>query len=296
MTVAKIGGAVVYKFDSEEVAKSAVETITNELLQGREFKECGKHDSIKAGFSPFSEDNFLLQTANTTAVQISTQTKKVHSEELKRKCKKAELKHMEDYGVEEVSKEDKEEIKHRMTEEMLPDTPAGKIGTVALWITGNTLTVGVGNYKKGEEAVSMLRGIVGSIPVTPLEVPLDVADKLTDMVTKGYGETVVLADKVELLEEDGKNTITFAKGSIYDKDTGKHIKDGATVSKVQMEFDGSVLFTTNTELELSGIKIDKRVLDGQKDVGALIVSMDELDKLGDELVSIFGGVKTEEGE
>jgi len=225
-------------------------------------------------------------------VQITTQTKKVHTEELKRKCKAAEAKYKIDNGLEDLDKETKEIIKHTMIEEMLPSTPAGKEETVALWVTGDTLTVGVASYKKGEEAVATLRNVIGSLPVFPVEVVEEVTNKLTSMVRAEYHETLVLADKVEMLGEDEKSVITFAKGSVYDADTQQHIQAGAKVTKLQLEHDGVVTFTINANLEMSGLKIEKSVLGGVKDEGARKAVI-WVDKTVDEVVKVFGGIKGE---
>jgi recombination associated protein RdgC len=284
-----VKGFTVFKFEDKEVAQNVLSTITEDVLSDREFVECGKHDALKQGYTSFTDGSFILNNGASTAVNITTQTKKVKKSELDRRCKKAEKSWMQEHGEEVVPKDVKEDFKFTITQEMLPETPADKEVTSLLWITGDKLIVGVPTFKKAEDLISFLRMTIGSLPVEPVEVVEDIPAKLTSLVEKEYCEDIVLAEKVEMVTEEGAK-IVFSKGSVYDQDTLKHIKDGATVTKLMLECDG-VTFVLNDKLEASGLKVDKDILCGGKDEAADIITMSEIDRVVKGVVDLFGGEK-----
>ena len=286
---AQIKGSNVYKFVDLEVAKNIVKLLTEDTLSSKQFKECGDYDSLKVGFTPFVEDSYLLETKGSVAFQVTSQKKTPKSSQVKALCKEKEKVYMEENGLEDLDKETKDEIKRLVVESLLPSTFPDEPVTVVMWITENTLMVGTPSSKKAEELISFVRGVIGTLPVTPLAVKEDVTQKLTDMVSVGYSETITLGNKVELIGEEGE-TITFAKCDVSMADTETHIDNGAMVSKLGMEHDGAMKFVLNTDLEISAIKVNKDILMGSKDIGALIVTMDEVNLTVKGIVELFGGV------
>jgi DNA recombination-dependent growth factor C len=88
-------------------------------------------------------------------------------------------------------------------------------------------------------------------------------------------------------EEGGK--IAFCKESVYDVSYQQHIKDGATVVKLALEHNGGVEFTINDKLEFTSIKVNKDFLAGSKGEGSLIVTIDEINKMAEEVIKVMGG-------
>ncbi len=284
---AQVKAFVVYQFENETIAQNVLASLTEEKLSDKVFEECGEWDSLKVGFTTFTNENFILESGSDTVVQVTSQQKKPKASEVKRRCKKAEQALMEDTGLEELSKDQKEDIKALITQEMLPETPADEEVTNLVWFTGDKLIVGVGTYKKAEEIISFLRTTIDSVPVTPLEVESDVSAKLTKLVEKKDDDIISLGEKVEMITEDGVK-IVFSKGSVYDAETDKHIKDGAVVTKLMCEVDG-VTFVIDTELQFTAVKIDRDILCGAKDEAANIVTMAEVDRVVKEVIEFFGG-------
>jgi recombination associated protein RdgC len=289
MTTAKLAGFTAYTLEDTEIATNVLATITEEVLAEKVFTECDLHDSLKVGFSPFTDGSFILQNGASTAVQITTQAKKPKPSEVKRRCKKAENFLIKETGAEELTKEQKDDIKFKVVQDLLPETPADDEVTTLVWFTGAKVIVGAQSYKKGEELLSFLRMSIGSLPVFPLKVDKDVSATLTTMVDSEYCEDIALGEKVELETEEGAK-ITFAKGSVYDQDTDKHIKLGAVVTKLMLECDG-VVFTINDKLEASGLKVSKDIVGKEKDEAANIIAMPEINRCVEGLVKVFGGLR-----
>mgnify|MGYP003651421304 CR=1 FL=1 len=127
--------------------------------------------------------------------------------------------------------------------------------------------------------------------MTPLEVGVDVSEKLTEMLSKNYNESLVLLNLAHLSDEEGKSVVKFEKGDLYDADCKGHIKEGFKVKKMQLSLDFDIDFTVNDELEFTGIKVSKDVLAGTADLGALIMMVSEINKVVDEVVGVFGDLR-----
>ena len=294
--ISQVKGFVVYSFQDEQRAQQTLEALTEEVLLDKVFKPCGKYDAIKTGFTPFTgeDENFLLKVKGSVMFQITNQVKKPHGALVKKLCKAAEAKYKLDNGVEKIDKETKDIIKMGVIEELLPTTTPEEPKTTLLWVTGKHLIVGEGGYKKAEDLVCLVRNTIGSIPVAPIEVEEDVQEKLTIMLSKGYDQSIVLLNSVHLTNEDSKGIISFSKESLYDIDVKKHLEEGCLVSKMQMTHELEIDFTLNKDFEFTGVKVDKEVLAGSADLGAMIITVDQVNKAVAEVVEVFGGEVNEE--
>lgn len=290
-TLSKVQGFVIYSFESKEVADSTLATLTEESMLEAAFKPCGDYDQIKRGTASFDgeDNNFLLSAANSTLMQITIQEKRPHGATVKKQCKAAEAKYKLDNGVEVVDKETKLLIKDTIVQGLLPSTTPEDPKTTLLWFYGKYLIVGIPSYNKAEDYISTVRFISGSCPVEPVKVQEDVVDKLTDMLKTRYQDKMELLNLVHLSNENSKGLVKFEKESLYQVEYKTHLEDGCTVDKMQVTYDYVVDYTLNKDFEFSGIKIDKDVLNGSKDIGALIVTVGFVNQAIDEVIKVFGG-------
>ncbi|MCP4985257.1 MAG: recombination-associated protein RdgC [Colwellia sp.] len=287
--LAKLNSFVVYQFQVEEDSESCLNNLTEEVLLENVFKPCGSIDQFKVGFSPFVGEgsNFILKTNGSTLFQITSQEKKPHGALVKRKCKEAEAKFMKENELEKLDKEQKALIKDTVVRSLLPETSPEDPKTALVWIKDDKLIVGAGTYNKAEEFVCLIRSVLGSCPVEPLQVEADVADKMTSMLDKGYDETIVLQNLVHLNHEQRKGVVKYEKEDIYSVDPSKHLKEGFKVSKMQMSYDLLVDFTLDTELQFTQVKSDKDFLQNSKDIAALIITVGGINQLVNEVVKVF---------
>jgi len=294
--IAKLGGFVVYEFPSQAIADSIKVTLTEGLLLEQKFVPCGKFDQVKKGFMAFSGegDNMLLSVKGSTMFQVTTQETKPHAAKVKKECRIAEAKYKLDNGIEKLDSETKGIIKLTVIESLIPETTPNDPVTTLLWLTGNKLIVGVPTYSKAEDFVDVVRFATDSCPVKPIEVVDDVQENLTTLLEKQYCENIVLMDLVHLEHAAAKGIVKFEKTSIYDIEYKKHLQEGCVVSKMQMSNEERCTFTLNKDFECSGVKIAKDVLSSTKDLGALIITVDEINNTVKELVEVFGGEVNEE--
>lgn len=286
--LATVEGFVIYTFDNNEQVEQVLLALTEEVLGENTFKPCGKYDQFKSGFTPFTDEgaDYLLKVKGSTMFQVTTQVKKPHGATVKKLCKAKELAFMKENDLDKVDKEAKDLIKLSVIESLIPDTVAEDPKTTLVWITEDYLIVGEPSYKKAEEFVATVRDVIGSCPVKPLEV-VDVSKKLTTMLKDGYDETLALLNLAHLVNEDTKAVIKFEKERLLDAEVKRHIEDGFVVSKMQMTLDYETDFTINDEFEFSGVRVSKDVLSGSKDIGAMIIVVDEINKVVAECVKVF---------
>lgn len=287
----QIKGATLYTFNNLEEAQTTLSAITSELLSEKEFTPLTKESILagSTGYTPFEDGEFVLQVSHDTiAVQVTQQVKKPKSSEVKRRCAKQEKAYMKDNNLEALSKDIKADIKNLIITEMLPDTFPDTEVTTVLWITKDKLTVGVGSQKKAEDLIDFLRLTLGGLPVATVLTDKTPTDVMTDMVDKEYNEALVLCEKVEMISEEG-GKIAFCKESVYNVSYQQHIKDGATVVKLALEHNGGVEFTINDKLEFTGVKINKDFLAGSKGEGSLVITIDEINKMSEEVIKVMGG-------
>ncbi len=287
--LASLKGFVVYQFSVENAVEGCLNNLTEETLLDNVFRGCGKYDQEKLGFSPFSGegDNFLLTTNGSTLFQVTKQVKRPHGATVKRKCKETEDKFKKENELETLDKDQKALIKETVVRSLLPETEPNEPVTTLVWIKDDKLIVGVPNYNKAEELVGEVRSALGNCPVEPLEVGADVAMKLTEMLQTHYEDTLVLQNLVHLEHEQMIGVIKYEKECLYNVDASKHLKDGFTVSKMQMSYDLIVDFTLNTDLEFSGVKADKEFLQKSVDIGALIITVGGVNQAVAEVIEVF---------
>lgn len=290
-TLAPVKGFVIYTFEDKEQANQTLEALTEDVLNEKMFKPCGKYDAIKSGYAQFNGegDSYLLNVKGSTMLQIAVQKKVPHAATVKKLCKAKEKQYCLANGVEKVDKDTKADIKLAVIESLIPSTDANEPETTLLWVTGKYLVVGCATYKKAEDYVSVVRGTIGSCPVTPIEVAKDVQEQLTKMLSDDYCENIVLMDSVSLESNEEKGIIQFQKSSLYDIEKKKHLTDGYIVNKMQLSNEERCTFTVNKDFEFSGVKISKSVLAGTQDIGAVIVTVSEVNETINEMLDIFGG-------
>lgn len=292
-TLAKVKGFVVYSFENQEQAQQTVDALTEETLNEKMFKPCGKFDQFKSGYAQFQGegDNYLLNVKGSTMFQITTQEKRPHAATVKKLCRAKEEEYLLSTGLEKVASEAKAEIKFEVIEGLISETEPNEPETTLLWVTGKYLVVGCATYKKAEDYVAVVRGSIGSCPVQPVEVAKDVQDELTNMLAKSYAEQIILMDLVHLENPNEKGIIKFEKESAYEIEKKQHLLDGYVVNKMQMSNEELCTFTLNKNFEFSGVKISKEVLSGMIDIAATIVTVAEINATIKEVIGIFGEVE-----
>jgi len=294
--ISQVNGFVTYKFPSQEVADSVKASLTEDVLLKHVFKLCGTFDAVKKGFVAFQGegDNMLLQGASSTMFQVMTQKKVPHPALVKKNCKIAEAKYKVDNAIEKLDSDTKKIIKMEVVEALIPTTTANEPESVLLWLTGDMLIVGTSTYKKAEDYIDMVRFAVDTCPVQSLEFETEVQDTLTKLLSTQYCENIVMMDLVHLEHPTEKGIVKFEKASLYDIECKKHLQEDCVVNKIQLSNEERCTFTLNKDFECSGVKIAKDVLSGTKDLGALIITVDEINGTVKELVEVFGGEVNEE--
>ena len=102
--IAAVKSFVVYQFESETLAKEAINTLSEDLLLEHKFTPCQKHDALKQGFSAFDgvDDLMTLPFKGVVAMQVTTQIKRPHGAAVKKLCRIEETKYKEENELDKL--------------------------------------------------------------------------------------------------------------------------------------------------------------------------------------------------
>lgn len=279
---------VVYKING------TLPVISAEDLAANKFHECGAQDFSRAGFSLTAQEEFVSTLSGMTVMKYTTQQKKPKKSEITKRVSAMVAAYELEFGV-PPSKSVVSDMTENVKLELLPLTFADEPKHHTLFIHDGKLYV-EGAYKQAEDITAHLRKVLGTLPIFPLEVSKTVSEEVTRFVGASISDKLTLKDKCTLLTQEDRK-ISVAK-SLYHSEAQDLVEQGASVTRVEMEFDGVMKFTLKEDLSFSGIKfyddLTSEVEEGDE-VGSMIIKLREVIKAVDEVVYEMGGLK-EEGD
>lgn len=274
---------VVYKI------KGNLPTILASELEAAQFRECGELDMSRAGFSLNAQQEFVSDLSGMQVMSYTTQQKKPKKSEIDKRVKVLISAYEDEFGA-TPAKHEVGEMTDSVTMELLPLTFADEPKQSGLFIYGDKLYV-EGGYKQAELITAHLRQVLGSLPIILLETSKDASQEVTRFVGKSISDKLTLKDKCTMVTQEGRK-ITVAK-SLYHSEAQDIVDQGATVTSVEMEYDGIMKFTLKDDLSFTGIKfyddLTSEVEEGDE-VGTTIIKLREVVKMVDEVIYEMGGL------
>lgn len=256
MAKSNVNALVSYKF-TREINVFPTEDNLNQF----EFLDCGKHRIQSFGWAKNGEGNFITTLENGDVVlRFRSQKKSPSKPEIERRVK-AKVKIKEEELQRPLNKKDIKLLMASTLEEILPETfPANPVDQLVLITSvGDTkvVLVGAGSYKAAEDILGLLRKSIGSLPVVPVDLNVLPDEFMTDFVASRNESKpthkFTLLENVKLEDPDGFQ-IGVGKGSVYDADIDDHLKKGAQVVQLDMNYDGIASMKLDSEGVLKGIK------------------------------------------
>jgi recombination associated protein RdgC len=281
---------VVYKLKSGTVLD-----VIEGQFQECKFSPCGDFDLSKGGFANTVEGVLVSDIQQRKVLNYVTQEKKVSKPEMKRRVKGLVAHYVEEYGT-QPNKKMIQSFEDEVVNQLLPITPAGDEKNHTVVISSEYVYI-EGSVKEAELITAHLRKALGSLPVVLLETSENASQALTRIVKDEiHSDDLVLGDKVTLLTPE-ELKVSQTSGSLYDSPAIESVKDGATVTSVQLEYNGFTLLTLKDDMTVSGIKYSKDMtaeVDDGDSVTVLMLQINEVVKAVDALVKEFGGVSVAE--
>lgn len=281
----------IFKIREESAARvlTSIEQ-GSELFEEFKFKPLGDTEQRKLGFvvpktlkdtinplyADFFSNGFLLEVKEQKKVP-----EKYLVEELIEQMTETELALN---GEEKLPKSIEERIKIEATQEVLKNTSPKKPNFYNVYINAKGLIFVEAKGKLAEDIISLIRKSIGSLPcVTFVSVgdfePSKVSDLLDNLITEKISGKFTLGNKASLMSPEGVK-YSISKGSLYDSDAGGYVKNSQfMVNNLELEYDGTVKFTLDEGLVLSGIKFDKDFFTKEElsdEAGTLVLKVQEL--------------------
>lgn len=283
-------GFVVYEVKGEADLTKITE---HENLDNLHYRIANENEMSSVGFLPvieqevneegelLREEELVTSVAGFDIVKIGESKKKVPGNEVNKIVKKLTNQAFEEAkekGEEfKLTKELKEFFKETAIQQLLPKCFTDEFETYAFHDKETGLFyVAVNSQKKAENINSFLRYVLGSLPVVPVEVNVNLEDVFTSFVTDQLNSKTVLGNYIEMKDEEG--SLSWKKESLYESEA-KELLENTTkkVTKIGLEFDGTTSFIVDTDLVFSQVKFDSDVTaDGHDFISTFLLMGNEI--------------------
>lgn len=276
------------------------------VLESRQFRPCGAHDSFSGGFvAPVDGGDVLARVTAPNIIAICYQREEkvlpssALNEELAKRIEALELKEARKIAAKERSR-----MKDELIFEILPRAMTvskrthGYIDIGKRWVV-----IDAPSPKKAEEFLSELRKALVSLPVVPISTRNKPSGIMTGWVTgAAKSDPFSIGDNCELrgIEEGG--AIVRCKNLDLESQTVKdHIEQqGMVVHKLALNYQDRESFTLTADWQIKGIRfldiiVQEAAADGDYEGRFDVFDADhvimtaEVSALISKLVAAFGG-------
>lgn len=127
-----------------------------------------------------------------------------------------------------------------------------------LWIDhiNNFIMIDVASAKQAEDALALLRKSLGSLPVVPLRLETPIEFTLTQWIKSGdlpNGFTLMNEAELKAVQED-EGVIRCKQQDLVSDEIASHIEAGKQVTKLALDWRGSLQFVLNNDASLKRLK------------------------------------------
>ncbi len=178
------------------------------------------------------------------------------------------------------SKRELKELKELAEYNVLQTTFPKEEKHVPIVITKDGTVIVGENYKIAEDALSLIRKALGSLPCFPVIPETPVADLLDDWIAKAVNDKITLGEKATFYTQaDGK--VTVSGESIDSDECRKLLKDGMMPTAVEVNYDGVLDCLLRDTLVFDSLKFSSELQDQAEgdEQGSFLLQVKELQAL-----------------
>lgn len=292
------------------VANTQLLTIKEAMLEQREFHTPLQNILSSTGFVRNLDGEFITKLENgDKLLTYRKQEKKLHKYTFELKLKAAQIIREEELGR-KLKKDEKLPLKEAVEASMIPNMPLEQPKDTLILLTEHNgkdyVIVSANSVKAAEEVTSMLRSVMGSLPITLIDTVTLPDSFMTRWVESKHDKQThkyTLGNSVGMVDEDGM-AIKITKGSVSEASTEEHINNNAKVVELELEYDGFISFKFTEDLIFKGIKYsDIKEFDDYKDSDAYltqdatdIIITSYVKELLFDMIATLGGLNGEDEE
>lgn len=268
---------------------------SEELLSNYKFVSPAANEKSRMGFShtQIGTETFVSVVDNNIILKVTTQSKTLNPNEIdavfRIKCEKYKVEENMESVPKAVAKVFKEDAELSVMASTFP--AKAKPHYIVFRPDGKVLVEGKGAV--AENSMSLIRKVLGSLPVLPVELDGDMHDLLKTWIKTDLNDKLMLGEKATVISAPtgGAEGIEHkVKGRIGTdrKVLGILKEDLAVATEVQVEYDSVMQLTINSEFVLSSIKYAKDLTADEEDKAAgLIIQMHETNHLVDHVLQLL---------
>lgn len=276
----------------------------NDAMQNYQFTPCGAIDWFTQGFVPPvpGQEHLAYHMHGTILVALRRQEKRIPAGVIRDKVD-AMVKEIEARDVRRVGRKEKQQLRERVTDELLPSTQPTS-WTIRAWIdlVRDRVMIEASSAAKAELMITMLRT---AMPPYPARLPRPLLSPATQMTAWLQGEAppgfTLDADCELKAPGEGGAVVRCTRQDLTASEVRAHLDGGKQVSKLGLTFENSVSFVLTDDFSLRKIKFHDVLaekVDGEnaEDVffsEQAVITL-ELAKLLDALEEAHGGVELAE--
>lgn len=266
------GGSMWIKSIATYRAKESLSLTASDIeasLKEKEFRPCKGSEQEKVGFVPVVRDSYAHELNGVIILKVCKETRKVPGRVVKSELDKRVAK-LERESKSAASKQDKESIKDDILSEYLPRAfPSQKYNLVMIYPESGLVCVDAGSWNEGDAVIALIRGALGSFPVS-IAMPVSAIESVLTVWVKNsfIAAGFKLLDEVEMTSviESG-STLKGVKQDLEDEKLLGHLKDGDKyVSRVTVEWRGSLSVMVCKDGLFRKIKWESEIKDQNEDI------------------------------
>ena len=242
---------------------------------------------------PFSS-NFVFETDGKLGFALKREEKVLPSAVIREQVQKRVEK-----IARPVGRKEKQELKEKITDELLPKALTRSSRTNAV-IAGNWLLTDTVSLPKMEKLIVRLRGALGGLEGKLLRTKETPQSLMTRWLLAGEAESGFALDDNAVLVGNGNNAsrIKIDRSDLTREDIIQHVKNGLKVCEMGLIWRERITFTLTADLKLKRIRyLDTltETYDNHADDAASlafatqIIMSNSLTAILDELIEILGG-------
>lgn len=283
--------------------------LTAEDLEARlatiPFRHCGQLEPMAVGFAPplgrHSEQ--LVHVTEGRLMVCVTREDRILPASVINEQLAAIVENIEESQNRKVGRKERKEIQEKVFQELLPRAFAKSSSTYA-YIDPHTgwLMVDASSAGKAEDAVSLIRKAVGSLPVARPTTELSPAVAMTQwMANQDAPEHFVLGEECSLIDLKSGAMVRCTGKDLSSEEIRNHLDTGMQVLQLALTWEDRISFTLDPSLTVRKIKYLEGVMDAVEDIDAddpaqlfdadFHIMTAEVTGLLEDLINAFGGEK-----
>lgn len=270
----EFNGFVVYETNTEATI-NLTNILVSPVFETHKYQVAEEDQISSIGFVPvieldvnsdgeiLQEESYVHSVGKFDVIKIKQSKRKVPASEVKKivssKIKKA-IAEAQERGEElKINKDLKDMFKEEAVKELLPRCFVDEYSTYVFFDKeAELLYVVVPSHKKAEELTSLIRRVLGSLPINPLTTEKDITNSLTSFVTAQIKDELTLGNFVQMEDEEG--IVAWKKESLYNSDAVDVIENSEKrVTKLGLNYDGVLGFIIDNDYVFSGLKFESYV-------------------------------------